>query len=101
MKTSGRVRDLAIVRSLLRRQLPSAVADVYLFGSTASGTARRYSDVDLAVLPRHPLAPGTLAELRERFAESSALVDVDLINLDDADSDFRQAVLAQGIRWND
>ncbi|MBV8593313.1 MAG: nucleotidyltransferase domain-containing protein, partial [Caulobacteraceae bacterium] len=40
-------RDLATVRAILAAALP-AEARVWVFGSRARGTARRYSDLDLA-----------------------------------------------------
>ncbi|HEY4173078.1 MAG TPA: nucleotidyltransferase domain-containing protein [Rhodopila sp.] len=45
---------LAIVQAVLRAHLPPATL-AWVFGSRATGTARRYSDLDLAVEADKPL----------------------------------------------
>lgn len=39
--------------------------EAYLFGSRATGTARKTSDIDIALLPLKPLPVGFLAGLNE------------------------------------
>jgi len=67
----------------------------------ARGTARRWSDIDIAVEPLKPLPPGLLSELREALAESGLLLDVDLIDLSAADAPLAASVRSEGIPWND
>ncbi len=70
---------------VLKRVLPKADhagrrARVFLFGSWARGDARRYSDIDVAILPAEPLPAGFLLDLQEallvqlRFALAHAFV---------------------------
>ena len=54
---------------MLCRLVPDAAA-VYLFGSTADGTATPESDVDLAVLAPRPLGPA------ERFDVQLSLIHI-------------------------
>ncbi len=71
--------------------LPSLLA-VYLFGSTAAGTERADSDVDLAVLAGHPIS----AEARWKLTgELSSLLhrEVDLADLREASVVMRIQVL--------
>ena len=74
------------------------VAAVYLFGSTARGTARIDSDVDVAVLFHDP-PPRTLNGPRlaiEGELERTLGAPVDLVVLNDAPVDLRIRVLRDG-----
>ena len=99
MTTTGRARDLGIARDIVRRFITGDGAEVVIFGSTAGGDARRYSDLDIGILPRRPLRPETLPALREALAESSMLIDVDVVDLAEATEPFRQAVLREAKPW--
>ena len=76
----------------LRAAVPGLIA-VYLFGSAARGQRRQESDVDVAVLATHPLAPETRWTLQERLADQLHS-DVDLVDLRAASTVMRAQVLA-------
>lgn len=63
-----------------------------VFGSRATQTARRYSDVDLLVKGR-PLAPLEWADLTEAFEESDFLYIVDLVEDRHLSEEFREHAL--------
>ncbi len=88
------VSDPALVGVVdtLRAAVPGLIA-VYLFGSAARGQRRQESDVDVAVLARHPLAPETRWTLQERLADQLHS-DVDLVDLRAASTVMRAQVLA-------
>lgn len=73
----------------------SDVAAVYLFGSTARGTAGEHSDIDVAVLfdaaPSHSLNGPRL--VIEGELERALGTPVDLVVLNDAPVDLRTRVL--------
>lgn len=94
-------QDLALARRIIRRRLTPELADIYLFGSRARGEARRFSDIDVAVKARRPLAPGLLAEVREELEQSNCLLEVDLVDLSEAGEALAAAVSREGIPWND
>jgi predicted nucleotidyltransferase len=78
----------------------SAESDVrlaYAFGSTVAGTARRDSDLDVAVLTDHPLDATRRAELIDVLAEAAAR-PIDLIDLQTAGVMALRSVLGQGRR---
>lgn len=83
--------DLGLVREILRRHLPAGVR-VWVFGSRARGTARRFSDLDLAVDCGSRLELDTLLALREEFEESELPYEVDVVDSCDMDGDFRAVV---------
>ena len=95
------VQALEEVRRILREVLGRGTVTVYLFGSWARGEATSTSDIDVAVESHIPLAPGTLARLRERLEESHVPYRVEVVDLNDVDPNFRRRILAEGVRWND
>lgn len=84
-------QHLRIVTEVLREHL--ADAQVFAYGSRACGTARKYSDLDLAILAPQPLSLRQLRRLREAFEDSELPICVDLTDWSQADADFREAVL--------
>ena len=89
------------VRQMTRAVLSQYPVKVYLFGSWAKGRPSHHSDIDVAIDPVKPLPPGVLAMLRERFEESRIPYRVEVVDLDATDRSFRDAVVRQGIPWND
>jgi predicted nucleotidyltransferase len=83
--------DLAILLPLLRAHLPLETA-VWVFGSRAAGTARRYSDLDLALEGEAPLDPDLLGRLSEALSESDLTIKVDVIDLRTVDPAFRRII---------
>ena len=68
-----------IVLKLLAELLPGST-QVWVFGSRATGRARRYSDLDLAIDAGRPLSLDEAALLREAFEESDLPYRVDLVD---------------------
>lgn len=93
-------RALEAVRSVVQKHLSGLDVRVFLFGSWARGTARRTSDIDVAVLGPKPLPPGVLPRLREALAESRVPYEVEVVDLSDASPAFRKRVLEEGVAWS-
>ena len=81
---------LATVRAILLRDAPGV--PVYAFGSHATGRARKFSDLDLALLPNQALDWRILARLREAFEESDLPITVDVIDWSQAAPEFKKLV---------
>ena len=95
-------RDAAVldrVRSIVLERLAGRPARVYLFGSWATGTRRRSSDIDVAIETPAPLPAGVLAGLREALEESTIPYRVEVVDLADAGPAFRERVRREGIAW--
>jgi type I restriction enzyme S subunit len=88
--------ELAIVRDILRAHLPNG-ARVWVFGSRATETARRYSDLDLAVEADGPVGFDVLGDVAEALSESDLPYKVDLIDLRSVDPAFRALISADCI----
>jgi len=82
--------DWVIVQKILRRWIPDY--EVWAFGSRATRTARRYSDLDLAVIADQPLGLATGGALADEFVESDLPFKVDVIDWATTGESFRAIV---------
>ena len=87
------------IRRVLAEKLEGTGAQVFLFGSRATGRSIGPSDVDVAVLPGSPLPEGLLSDIREALEESHIPYDVDVVDLSCADPSFRDRVMREAVRW--
>ena len=72
-------------------------------GSSAhapGGDARTWSDIDVAVEAVSALPAGVLSAPREALEESSCLLNVDVVDWDDADAALRESITREGIEWS-
>ena len=88
--------DLKILRAVLASCLP-AETTIWVYGSRATGGARRYSDIDLALEAAEPLDETTLAALRDALSESDLTIKADVVDLRAVDPAFRRIIQGQMI----
>ena len=79
--------ELAIVRDIVRAYLPPGTR-ACVFGSRATASAQRYSDLDLAVEWDKLLSLDILGEITEALSESDLPFKVDVIDLRSVDPRF-------------
>ena len=99
--TRPRSIDLAadhrqLVLDVLRTNLPKRTK-VSVFGSRATGKARRYSDLDLAIDAGRKLTLDELAALTEAFSDSDLPYRVDLVDWQDIDDRWRQIIASERV----
>jgi predicted nucleotidyltransferase len=82
--------ELAIVQGILRKHIPGHA--VWAFGSRAKGTARRYSDLDLAIITDAPMSFELRGDLAEDFSESDLPFRVDILDWATTRDSFRRIV---------
>ncbi|SDM70879.1 Predicted nucleotidyltransferase [Geoalkalibacter ferrihydriticus] len=92
-------QDLNKIRQIIVANLKEYPVRIFLFGSHATGRAAITSDIDVAVFPEKNLPAGLLSQIREEIENSNVPYPVDLVDLSQADEDFRQRVLKEGIEW--
>jgi type I restriction enzyme S subunit len=85
--------QLDIVRAVLAEHVPQAKA--WVFGSRVLGTAKEFSDLDLAIEADHELSIRTLGDLRHAFEESDLPIIVDLLDMRTLRPPFREIVQRQ------
>ena len=86
---------LAMVQSILAVHVPQA--RVLDFGSRAAGTPREYSDLDLAIVQPEPLTLRTISRLKIAFEDSDLPICVDVVDWNQANSEFKAMVAKQGM----
>lgn len=90
-----RNKDLAALRAACRR-FP-AVQEVRVFGSRANGTARRASDLDLAISA--PTASATeWADLCDALENAPLIYDLDLVRPEQTDNErLKERIAREGV----
>ena len=76
-------------------ELLPPLAQVWVFGSRATGRARRYSDLDLLIDAGRPLSLDEAAGLRKAFEESDLPYRVDIVDWHAIGDRFRQLIAAE------
>lgn len=79
-----------IIRNILRVHVPDRT--VWAFGSRATGRAKQYSDLDLAINGLRPLGIDLTAQLAEAFAESDLPYKVDIVDWSTASEAFKKVI---------
>jgi len=88
--------DLRTVVEILRKHLPTR--KIVAFGSRVTGRAKRFSDLDLAILGDDPVpssvlaALAALAALADEFDESTLPFKVDLVDWATTAESFRNVI---------
>jgi type I restriction enzyme S subunit len=84
-------RDRRLVLQILGASLPPETK-VWVFGSRATGHARPYSDLDLAIDAGRPLTLDEMGVLAEAFSDSDLPFRVDIIDWRTLDPSFRKII---------
>lgn len=82
--------ELTLVQSILQKYLPNQT--VWAFGSRVKGMAKKYSDLDLAIIGATPLSIAKLAELHEAFSESDLPFKVDIVDWATTSEHFQEII---------
>jgi uncharacterized protein len=69
----------------------------WVFGSRATGRARRYSDLDLAIDAGRPLTLDEMAALSEAFSDSNLPYKIDFVDWQSVDDHWRQMISAERV----
>ena len=89
-----------LVLDILRAHLPPS-AKAWVFGSRATGRARRYSDLDLVIDAGRQLTLDEAARLSEAFSDSDLPYRVDLVDWQVIDDRWRRTIAAQRVALTD
>ncbi len=98
--STTRDRYLEQVKEIVLDHLRGRDVAVYLFGSHAAGTSRRFSDVDVAIDAKSPIPASLWADLRETLEDSTVPWHLDLVDLGEVDPAFRRRVISEGLPWS-
>ncbi|MHB9028630.1 MAG: nucleotidyltransferase family protein [Candidatus Latescibacterota bacterium] len=81
---------LKIIEDILERYAPEY--EVRAFGSRVTRTAKKHSDLDLAVAGRERIDPKRLDRLKEAFEESDLPFRVDVLDWNAISPEFRKII---------
>jgi len=81
---------LVIARRILARHVPQY--EVWAFGSRAKGTAKEYSDLDMAIITDQPLGLSLRAAISDDFAESDLPIKVDVVDWATTNKAFQRII---------
>ena len=79
-----------IVRRILQTHVP--YAEVWVFGSRATGKAKPFSDLDIAIITTQPLPLDVSASLHDDFSESDLPYKVDVVDWATTSASFRTII---------
>lgn len=83
---------LKIVQAILQKHFSTSVR-VWIFGSRATGSAKKYSDLDLAVDYHSKHIPiNVMADLVYDFEESDLPYKVDIVDWNSIDQSFQNKI---------
>ena len=74
------------------RKIAGSYGKLYVFGSRVKNTHKKFSDIDLCIVSDHPLADLVMAEIKERFQESSIPFKVDVVDYHSVSDDFKRLI---------
>lgn len=89
-------QDRQTVENILRKYATDQSYTVVVFGSRVSGKARKYSDIDIALIGTCEIPPQTIATLAEAFEESLLPYTVDIIDGKNASSRLLEQIYKYG-----
>lgn len=81
---------LEAILDLLNRHVPDC--EVRAFGTRVTGGAKRYSDLDLAIVGAEKLDWRRIEALKDAFAESGIPIIVDVLDWNAVSDGFRAAI---------
>lgn len=88
-------KNTTILYSILEKHFPDC--RILLFGSRATGKAKKFSDIDLAIDCNGTVLPVmNLADAKQDFIESDLPYLVDLIDLNSIDDSFKEKIISEG-----
>jgi len=87
-------KQLQIILNILGEFVPDC--EIRVFGSRYQGTARKYSDLDIAIVGKEKINWKILAEIKDAFEESDLPYPVDVLDWNAITPAFRNAIEERG-----
>jgi type I restriction enzyme S subunit len=80
---------------VIRRHLPDPAYRVFLFGSRATGSEARHSDIDIGIEGPAPVPRRALAAIQDELEEAPTLYTIDVVDFARVTDRFREVALAR------
>ena|SRR5260370_25885596 len=82
--------------NIMKRHATDQHYKVVVFGSRVNGKARKYSDVDVALIGEHAVPLRTIALLADALDDSSLPYTVDIVDFDSAGDAMQSEITRNG-----
>lgn len=82
---------VCLAKELLSKFLP-AQTKIWVFGSRIKGTAKQFSDLDLAIELTQAMSKTDWIDLKAAFDQSLLPMKVDLVRFDEIDDSFKAII---------
>ena len=82
------------LKKTIRIHIPDKSYKAFIFGSWATNTNRKYSDIDLGIMGPKPLSSKSYVSLEQDFQESDFPYRIDLVDFFNVSDKFKQASLS-------
>lgn len=82
--------NLALLKKLITEYLPKC--EIRVFGSRIHGTAKPYSDIDIALKCGSPIDRRTMSRLKEALQESTLPIRVDILDWESISEEFKGVI---------
>lgn len=89
------------VARIVRRVIGDRAYRVFLFGSWASGEARRRSDIDIGIQGPGRVEPALMLEIREACEALNTLFTIDIVDFASAAANFRKEATVRILELED
>lgn len=86
-------KDLNEIKQILQNHVPDS--KVWAFGSRVNGTAKKFSDLDLAIMGTDALSLEKMGALKDAFSASNLLFTVDVVDWLSISESFQKIIKQQ------
>lgn len=91
--------EIEIRKIIFKHFLPSK-HKIFLFGSRASITNRRFSDYDIGIIGKKPIPSPKISAVKEELEESKIPVVVDVVDFSQVDPEFKHVAMQKIKLWS-
>lgn len=79
------------IRNTVRQYLPNSTYHLFIFGSRAQGTYRKYSDFDVAIDGPEKVPSHTMGKIRSELEDTDVPYVIDLVDLNQTSDGFKKS----------
>lgn len=96
MKLDITTQQHQFIVNVIKNLLPTV--SMLAFGSRTDGTAKRYSDLDLALDDGEKISLKTLDQIEESFAQSDLPFKIDILDISNVSPEFAAKIKSRHIK---
>ena len=78
------------IKDIISKHLDMTDYHVFLFGSRAEGTGRKFSDVDIGIEGKKPVPSSKMVQIKDEFEESDLPFTVDVVDFSTVSPRFKK-----------